>query len=303
MAKTAFLFPGQGAQAVGMCHDVVGKAPKAKELFDRAEAILGYDLLGHCINGPKEKLDSTVISQPALYVAGLAAIEQLKGDDPSLLDGVEAAAGLSLGEYTALAFAGAVSFEDGLRVVKARGEAMQAAADATPSTMVSVLGLDDAKLNELCDAASTANHFVRPANFLCPGNTAVSGHLEACDQLERMAPDFGAMKTIRLAVAGAFHTSIMRPADERLAAALAKAELDSPKLPVVSNVDGLPHQDPTEIRAILVRQVLEPVRWEASMRWLLEQGFDRFVELGPGRVLAGLMKRIHRKADMVNVTV
>lgn len=302
MARSAFLFPGQGAQAVGMCRDVVEKSPAAKDLFARASVILGYNLLDVCVNGPKEKLDSTVISQPALFVAGLAAVEQLRQDDAAAFESVAAAAGLSLGEYTALVFADAIGFEDGLRVVKIRGESMQAAADATPSGMVGVLGLDDAKLAELCEKASTVG-FVRPANFLCPGNTAVSGELAGCDELEKLAPDFGAMKTIRLAVAGAFHTHIMKPADEKLAAVLAKTEIKPPRIPVISNVDGQPHSDPEEIRKILIRQVLEPVLWEKSMRWLLDNGFDKFVELGPGRVLAGLMKRIHRKVDVVNVTV
>lgn len=303
MAKSAFLFTGQGAQQVGMCKEAVERAPAARRLFERAAAILGYDLLDICINGPKEKLDSTVVSQPALFVAGLAAVELLRMDNAAEVDQAAAAAGLSLGEYTALAFAGALTFEDGLQVVKARGEAMQAAADATPSAMVTVLGLDDAKLVELCKASSSPDSQVQPANFLCQGTTAVSGHLAACDEVERLAADFGAMKTNRLAVAGAFHTQLMRPADERLAAALAKATVSPPRIPVVSNVDALPHSDPEEIRGILVRQVLEPVQWERSMRWLLDNGYDRFLEFGPGRMLATLMKRIHRKADMVNVTV
>ena len=195
-----------------------------------------------------------------------------------------------------------LSFEDGLRVVQIRGRSMQAAADATPSAMVSVLGLEPAKLQELCEKASAAGR-VRIANFLCPGNLVVSGDKAACDEVERIAPEFGAMKTIRLAVAGAFHTEIMRPADAALAEALDKVELRSPRIPVISNVDAQAHHEPAEIRKILVRQVLEPVLWERSMRHLLAEEFDKFYELGPGRVLAGLMKRIHRKAEIVNVTV
>ena len=235
-------------------------------------------------------------------MAGLAAVETLRAETPDGIAQCAGAAGLSLGEYTALAFAGALSFEDGLRVVKVRGESMQAAADATPSSMVSVLGLDVEKLQELCTKASAAGG-VWIANYLCPGNLAVSGEKAACDEIERLAPEFGAMKTIRLAVAGAFHTKFMQSAVERLGEALSKVEIQAPRIPVYSNVDAQPHTDPAEIKALLVRQVVEPVLWEKSMRAMLEGGFDSFYELGPGRVLAGIMKRIHRKAEMTNITV
>lgn len=302
MAKTAFLFPGQGAQTVGMCQSVVAEVPAAAELFAKANEILGYDLLKLSVEGPEERLNATEISQPALFVAGLAAVEKLRSDDPAAVDACEATAGLSLGEYTALVFAGAMSFEDGLRVVKVRGESMQAAADATPSTMVSVLGIEPQKLEEVCEKASAAG-FVRIANFLCPGNLVVSGETAACEEVEKLAPDFGAMKTVRLAVAGAFHTHLMKPADEKLAAALAGVEIKPPRIPVISNVDAQPHDDPEEIRTLLVKQVLEPVLWERSMRRLLSDGYEKFYELGPGRVLAGLMKRIQRRSDFTNVTV
>lgn len=301
MAKIAFLFPGQGAQSVGMARDVE-QSPAARRLFEAASILLGYDLLDVCVNGPADRLDSTAVSQPALFVSGLAAVEKLKEDDPAAVDGCAAAAGLSLGEYTALVFAGAIDFEDGLRLVKVRGESMQAAADAVPGAMVSVLGLEPAKLEEVCERASSAGR-VRIANHLCPGNLVVSGDAAACGEVERLAPDAGAMKTIRLSVAGAFHTELMRPAVEPLSAALAKTTIRPPRIPVYSNVDVQPHADPDEIRAVLVRQILEPVLWERIVRRLLAEEFDRFYELGPGRVLAGLLKRIHRKADVVNVTV
>lgn len=302
MSKVAFLFPGQGAQVVGMAKDVVEKVPAAKDLFGRASDVLGFDLLKVCVEGPAERLNATDVSQPALFVAGLAAVELLKTEKPEVVASCAGAAGLSLGEYTALVFADAISFEDGLRVVKVRGESMQAAAEATSSSMVSVLGLDEEKLEELCTRAREHGS-IRIANFLCPGNLVVSGESAACDAVEQLAPEFGAMKTIRLAVAGAFHTHLMRPADEKLAAALASVSIKAPRIPVVSNVDAMPHSDPEEIREILVRQVLEPVVWEMSMRYLLDQGYDSFYELGPGRVLAGLMKRIHRKAAFENVSV
>ena len=262
--------------------------------------MLGYDLADVCWNGPKERLDATVVSQPALFVASLAALEALRQDEPDAVNHCVAAAGLSLGEYTALAFAEALSFTDGLRVVKARGEAMQAAADATPGGMVSVLGLEASAVEALCAEVAPTAGPIRVANLLCPGNTVVSGAAAACEALEKQVELKGG-RTIRLAVAGAFHTPFMKPADEALAAALAGVKIQPPRVPVWSNVDARPHTDPDEIRDLLVRQVLHPVLWEQTMRGLLADGCDRFYEIGPGRVLAGLLKRVHRKAECVNV--
>ena len=207
---------------------------------------------------------------------------------------------MSLGEYTALVFAGAMSFQDGLKVVQRRGQAMQEASDATPSGMVSILGLDAAQVEELVNEAKSAGK-IELANYLCPGNTVVSGSLTACDAIENLAEVKGA-RAIRLAVAGAFHTDLMRPADEKLAEILDRIELKVPRIPVWSNVDAQPHADPTEIRALLVRQVIQPVRWEETMRNLLAAGVERFNEIGPGRVLAGLLKRVNRKIDCRNCT-
>jgi [acyl-carrier-protein] S-malonyltransferase len=300
VAKVAFLFPGQGAQAVGMAVDTCRSVPAAQRLFDEAASVLGYDLLKVCAEGPAEKLNSTAVSQPALYVAGLAALENLRGREPQAEAECVATAGLSLGEYTALAFAGSLTFADGLRLVQVRGQAMQAASVATPSAMVSVLGLPQEKVEELCARARSAGN-VEVANLLCPGNIVVSGTKAACAEVERLAPEFGAMKTIRLAVAGAFHTDIMKPADRTLAEALAKTPLAPPRVPVWSNVDASPHRDPEEIRGLLVRQVLQPVLWEKTMRNLLADGVTKFHEIGPGRVLAGLLKRVERKIECVNV--
>lgn len=300
MAKAAFLFPGQGAQFVGMAAELCRALPAAQQLFDQAADILGYDLLKVCAEGPAEKLNSTVVSQPALYVASLAALESLRVKEPQAESDCVATAGLSLGEYSALAFAGSLTFADGLRLVQTRGQAMQAASDATPSGMVSVLGLPVEKVEELCGNARSAG-IVSVANLLCPGNIVVSGTKAACDEVERLAPAAGAMKTIRLPVAGAFHTTIMKPADETLAVALARTELKPPRVPVWSNVDARPHRDPDEVRGLLVRQVLEPVLWEKTMRNLLADGVTRFYEIGPGRVLAGLLKRVERKVVCINV--
>jgi [acyl-carrier-protein] S-malonyltransferase len=297
---SAFLFPGQGAQEVGMGRDWAAATPAAKELFDKASAVLGYDLAQVCFEGPKEKLDSTVYSQPALFVSSLAALEVLKQKSPEAVAACQFAAGLSLGEYSALAFAGALGFEDGVRVVAERGAAMQAAADATPSGMVSILGMEREKIEQLCQECAQGD-VLQVANLLCPGNIVVSGSKGACARIAQAAIAAGAMKTIPLAVAGAFHTSIVEPAVARLQAALANVPLKTPRIPVVSNVDAQPHSDPEEIRALLVKQVVSPVLWEDSLRWLIAQGVNQVYEVGPGRVLRGLMKRIDRKIDCLGV--
>jgi [acyl-carrier-protein] S-malonyltransferase len=275
------------------------RSPAIRRMYDDASVVLGYDLAEACWNGPKSRLDSTVVSQPALFVASLAALETLRQDEPAAAGKCVATAGLSLGEYTALAFADALSFTDGLRVVKARGEAMQAAADATPGSMVSILGLNEAAVEEVCAAASASGP-IQIANLLCPGNTVLSGSVAACDALEKLVEAKNG-RTMRLSVAGAFHTSLMKPADEALAVALAGVTIRPPRVPVWSNVDAKPHTDPEEIRDLLVRQVVQPVLWEQTIRGLLADGCDRFYEIGPGRVLTGLLKRINRRAQCVNV--
>ena len=300
MSQIAFLFPGQGAQTVGMGKQLLESTPAARLLFAEAAEVLGYDLAEVCLQGPAERLCSTVISQPAIFVCSLAALELLRQTDPTSIDQCVAAAGLSLGEYTALVFAGAMSFRDGLRVVQRRGEAMQAAADATPSGMVSILTLDLAKVEAVC-AAARATEPIEIANILCPGNVAVSGTLAACEAVEKLVEAAGG-RGVRLAVAGAFHTALMRPADEALAAALETVEIRPPSIPVWSNVDAQPHTDPREIKQLLIRQVLQPVLWEQTLRNLLAAGCDKFYEIGPGRVLAGLLKRVQRKTECVNIT-
>ena len=301
MSKIAFLFPGQGAQFVGMGCQLAESLPQARSLFDRANKILGYDLAKLCFEGPAEELNSTIHSQPALYVTSLAALETLRCESPETIESCQAAAGLSLGEYTALVFAGVMTFEEGLQVVQKRGEAMQQAADATPSGMVGILGLQANQVEQLCDRSRQEGEILQIANFLCPGNITISGHQASCDRAAEAATDAGAMKAIPLAVAGAFHTPIMQSAVEKLAAALQNIPMSSPKIPVVSNVDAKPHDDPHEIRELLIQQVVSPVRWEESMNVLLADECDSFYEVGPGRVLRGLLRRIQRKISCENV--
>jgi len=274
--------------------------PAARELYDRANEILGFDLAKLCFEGPAEELDSTIYSQPALFVTSLAAVEALRAESPEVVLSCEAAAGLSLGEYPALVFAGVLDFEDGLRLVQLRGAAMQQAADAVPSGMVSILGMERVQVQSVVDQARGAD-ILEIANMLCPGNIVVSGSNAACERAAELAEKSGAMKAVPLAVAGAFHTRIMEPALAKLSAGLAKVKMHDPKIPVVSNVDAKPHANCEEIRALLVKQVVNPVRWEDSMRYLLDGGFQQYYEVGPGRVLRGLLRRIDRNASCQSV--
>lgn len=300
MSRSAFLFPGQGAQAVGMGKAAHDSLPAAQALFERAREVLGYDLAQLCFDGPSEKLDSTVHSQPALFVCSLAALELLKHQSPDVVATCSATAGLSLGEYTALVFAGVLDFESGLHVVQERGAAMQAAADANPSGMSSLLGLDRDKIEQICHQARE-HEVLQIANLLCPGNIVVSGHKSACERAGKLAEAAGAMKVIPLSVAGAFHTPLMQSAVARLKNALTTVPLKKPRITVISNVDAQSHDDPEQIRDLLIQQVVSPVLWEDSMRNLLGQNVTKFYEIGPGKVLKGLLKRIDRKVECENV--
>jgi [acyl-carrier-protein] S-malonyltransferase len=300
-SKIAFLFPGQGAQTVGMGRELDRDLPAARALFDQASEILGFDLRAVCFDGPAEALSATDVSQPAIFVASLAALEDLKDKQPEVIEQCAGAAGLSLGEYTALVFAGAMDFETGLKVVRKRGQAMQAAAVASPSGMTSVLGLDEAKVDELCSRVSDHGRLWK-ANMLGPGNIVVSGDKSALEHVEAIATELGASRVIPLAVAGAFHTPLMVPADQRLSEALAEAAIGRPRIPVYSNVDANPHgNSPLEIARTLATQVTQGVRWDDSMRRMLADGFDTFYEIGPGRVLTGLLKRIDRKTPCTSI--
>jgi [acyl-carrier-protein] S-malonyltransferase len=301
MSRIAFLFPGQGAQTVGMMRGLLETWPQAKERFDFASTVLGYDLLDVCLNGPKERLDLTNVSQPAIFVSSYVALESLRQSEPELISEVMATAGLSLGEYTALVFAGSLSFEDGLTIVKERGEAMQAAAEAEAGGMISLLAIDLPLVEEIVTEANQTG-FVKIANYLCPGNTVVSGSKAGCEAVEKIVEIKGG-KAVKLAVAGAFHTHLMAPASERLQKALDGVTLNPPKLPLYFNVDAKPHTDSDEIKEALAKQLTSPVQWEMSLRSMLEAGVEKFVEIGPGRVLAGLLKRINRKIECRNISI
>jgi [acyl-carrier-protein] S-malonyltransferase len=294
MSKTALLFAGQGAQAVGMGKDLSEKFPAAKAWFDRANTALGYDLAAICFNGPDAELTKTENAQPGIFLVSWVAFQLLKEHAPSLK--FDATAGLSLGEFTALTAAGAMSFEDGLRVVRQRGKFMQEACEATHGGMAAVIGLDEAPTREVCAEAG-----IVLANLNCPGQLVISGEADKITKAVELAKARGAKRAIPLPVAGAYHSPLMASAQPKLQAELAQVKLSAPSVPVISNVTAQPHGAPAEISARLVQQVTSSVLWENSMRYLLAQGFTRFIELGPGTALSGFMKRIDKTAQMFNV--
>jgi [acyl-carrier-protein] S-malonyltransferase len=298
VGKVAFLFPGQGAQTVGMGAGAYGALPGAREVFDRADEILGFALSKICFEGPEDRLNATEVSQPAIFVTSVALAEVFAAGAGKGLQ-VQAAAGLSLGEYTALWAAGALTFEDGVRLTRRRGELMQAAAQANPSTMVSIMGLDEGRVKNICEAASALG-IISPANFNCPGQTVVSGTIEACRRALELAEEAGG-RAVELKVAGAFHSELMASAAQGLKQELERTDLAKPRLPVVANVTADYHGDPQSIRSLLVDQLTRGILWQKSMERLLSEGYDQFYEIGPGRVLRGLMKKIDRKATVTNV--
>lgn len=294
MQKTALLFAGQGAQAMGMGKEFAEKFPAAKVLFDHANTALGYDLASVCFNGPESELTKTENAQPGIYLVSWVAFQLLKERVPNLE--FHAAAGLSLGEFTALAAAGVVSFDDGLRVVRQRGRFMQEACEGTKGGMAAIIGLDEATTREVCREAG-----VELANLNCPGQLVISGESWKITAACELAKARGAKKAIPLSVAGAYHSRLMASAQPKLHEALATIPLRSTDVPVISNVTAQPHGSTSEILTRLVEQVTSPVRWEESVRCLLSQGFTRFIELGPGSALSGFMKRIDKTVQILNV--
>ena len=312
--RRVVLCPGQGAQTVEMgkaWHDHADASRAVFEQADTALANIWADLASDladtplsalCFEGPADTLNRTDACQPAIFVASVASWHGLceaEGVDPRAAS-LEAAAGLSLGEYTALHIAGAIAFEPALRLVALRGRAMQDAADAEPSSMVALIGADAANANELCDRARAAGEVLVPANFNAPGQVVVSGSAAACDRAEAVAGEVG-LRATRIQVAGAFHSPLMRPAADRLAEALAQTEIAMPRASVISNVTAEPHRSPDEIRRGLFDQLTSPVRWAQSCEWLVTemQGGASFHELAPGRSLAGMMRRISRDTKVI----
>ena len=294
MRKTALLFAGQGAQVVGMGRDLAGSFAVARDCFDRSRAVLGDDLPSTCFHGPEGELTRTENAQPAIFLASWIAFQLLKEHAPSL--SFQATAGLSLGELTALAAAGAVSFEDGLKMARQRGRFMQEACDLTHGTMAAVLGLDAAVLAEVCASAG-----VEMANLNCPGQIVISGETEKIEKACELAKAKGARRAVRLPVAGAYHSRLMAVAQPKVRAMLEAAPLRPPSVPVISNVTARPHGTVDDIRQRLTDQVISPVRWEDSIRYLAGEGFTRFIELGPGTALSGFVKRIAKDAEIMNV--
>lgn len=292
---TGFLFPGQGAQHAGMGKALAERFAAARQVYSRADEILGFPLSRLCFEGPIEELTRTDVSQPAIYATSLAALAA--GEEAGAFRREEAAmvAGLSLGEYTALCAAGSLGFEDGLRLVRLRGEAMQAASAAKPSSMSAVLGLDEKGIEEACREASSVG-IVSVANKNAPGQIVISGEVAALAAAEEACKRRGAKRCIRLQVAGAFHSEVMRPAAERLSVALEKTRIVPPRVPFFSNVTGGRVGDPEEIRRNLAAQVCSPVLWEASMRGALASGVASFLELAPGTSLGGMLRKIEPKA-------
>ena len=277
-----------------MGKDLAANFPAAQAWFDRANATLGYDLAAICFNGPEAELTKTENAQPGIFLVSWVAFELLKERAPDLK--FAATAGLSLGEFTALTAAGAMSFEDGLRVVRQRGRFMQEACDATRGGMAAIIGLDETPTREVCAQAG-----VVLANLNCPGQLVISGEAEKITKACELAKAKGAKRALPLPVAGAYHSPLMAGAQPKLAAELAKVKISAPAVPVISNVTAQPHTDAAQIQTRLVEQVCASVLWENSMRYLVAQGFTRFIELGPGAALSGFMKRIDKNVQMLNV--
>ncbi|HWP83019.1 MAG TPA: ACP S-malonyltransferase [Bacteroidota bacterium] len=294
MSTIAFVFPGQGSQYVGMGKDIYENSPTAKELFERADQLLGFPLSRLCFEGPEEELRQTKNTQPAIFLHSIVLTKLYTAFRPSM------AAGHSLGEYSALVCAGSISFEDGLKLVRLRGELMQQAGTERPGTMAAVVGLDPGKLTEICREAE-AEGIVQPANFNSPGQIVISGSVNGVRKAMVLAKERGAKLVKELPVSGAFHSPLMESAREKLKEALDRVEIHDAKIPVYANVTARPVHKREEIRELLCRQVTSPVRWEETVVNMIADGATHFVELGPGKVLQGLVKRINGTVDVTGV--
>lgn len=300
--KTAFLFPGQGAQVVGMGKEIAEAFAPAAEIFSRGNDVVGFDLRSVCFEGPAEELNTTTMSQPAIFVVSAAILEVLKTSSATSGIAADVTAGLSLGEYTALYAAGVVSFEDGLALVQKRGQAMQQAADAGDGGMVSIIGLDEEKVEQLCEEAGEGE-VLTGVNYNCPGQIVVSGNKSACERAVTLAEKYGAMKAVPLSVAGAFHTEMMSGAALALKEALASCEIKNPDdVNIIANINAEYYKDSDEIKDGLAKQLTSPILWQKCMERFLSEGVEQFYEIGPGKILTGLMRRINKKIKVVNVS-
>ncbi len=297
--KKTYLFPGQGAQFVGMGKDVYDNSKGARKLYNEANDILGFDLADICFNGGKEELDRTSICQPAILVTSLAIVEAFKEQGHEDID-CFASAGLSLGEYTALVFTGAIKFEDAIRLVHNRGKYMEEACKEFPGGMVSIMGLDDKTVEDICGIAGKDGK-ISPANYNYPGQIVVSGEKGAIETASNIALERGAKMVMPLNVNGAFHSSLMDSASKRLEEELNRVQIWKAVAPIAANVNGRYISEPDEIRSSLVRQLTSPVQWGRSVQNLIDDGVEEFFGVGPGRVVVGILKKINRKKKINSI--